>query len=68
METEVRYDYKADEILDKYRKAGYVAESEIKEMAIIAIDMIIEEWDNECGRKAKQNYWRSIKAEIQARQ
>ena len=68
MENEIKYIERADEILDKYRKAGYVAESEIKEMAIIAIDMIIEEWGNESGRKAKQNYWRSVKAEIQARQ
>lgn len=67
MENDIIYKAKADEILDRYRKAGFMSESEIKEMAIISIDIIIEEWDNESGRKAKQQYWRKLKSEIQGR-
>jgi hypothetical protein len=43
----------------------YKAWEQAKQCAIIAVDVIIKEWDNEHGRNSKQKYWKEVKQEIE---
>jgi hypothetical protein len=38
---------------------------EAKKCAIIATDYLIDEWNNEGGRKAKQKYWMDVRNEVE---
>jgi hypothetical protein len=61
---------KATELFQKYyNEYGYYgipvdAVKNSKQNALIGIDEIIKEWDNEGGRKGKQAYWKLVKEEL----
>ncbi len=40
--------------------------NENKRLSIVFCDEMIKEWMNEGGRKAKQNYWKDVKVQIEA--
>lgn len=55
---------KALEIKNKFYTSGFIDEDEVKEMAHIAVDLIIEEYSKEPDRKSKMYYWLKVKDEI----
>lgn len=36
---------KAEQIMDRFRKRGYTNDSEIKEMALIVVNEVTEQWE-----------------------
>ena len=64
---------KAEKLVDSFLTASFgVMEEYIpvpyafaKQCALIAVDEIINEWNNEGGRIAKKNYWQEVKQEIE---
>lgn len=55
---------KAKELYDKYYERTESPRN-ARWCALIAADLIIGEWNNEGGRKAKQKYWKEVKEELE---
>jgi len=59
---------KAVELVSSFFKYVYYDGSVFKgakQCALIVVDEILNEWNNESGKTAKQKYWQEVKQEIE---